>query len=159
MTQLGINWFLFFMSFFSAAVLELTVLPDKILFLRPEWVVLTLIYWLLRFPEKIGITTGCFIGLIIDVLSGTYLGVHMLSLSIVCYLTLTMHKRLKMFPIAQQSVVIFFIVGIQLMVVYTLRSTLGGSGVGLSYLWQAFTSALIWPLMLVILDRLFYSLR
>ncbi len=128
-------------------------------FLRPEWLVLTLIYWLLRHPEKIGIMTGVCIGLMMDVLSGSYLGVHILSLSLICYLVLTMHKRLKMFPLIQQSVVVFFIVSIQLMVVYTLRSVLGVSDMGLSYLWQALASAFFWPMVVILSDRLAFALR
>jgi len=146
-------------SFLLAAILEVIELPDLVAFLRPEWFVLVLIYWLLRHPEKVGIVTGLLTGLIMDVISGSYLGVHMLSMSLICYLVLTMHKRLVMFPVAQQSLVIFFIVGIQLMVVYLLRSVLSVSDIGLDYLWQAFTSALMWPFVLILSDRLAFALR
>lgn len=159
MTQSRVSFVAVFLSFLFASVLELLVLPDAVLFLRPEWLVLTLIYWLLRHPEKIGIATGALIGLIMDVISGSYLGVHILSMCLVCYLVLTMHQRLKMFPVSQQSLFIFFIVGIQLMVVYTIRTTLGGTDSGLSYLWVALSSALIWPFILIFTDRLAFSLR
>ena len=146
-------------SFMCAAILELNLLPDSLSFLRPEWLVLTLIYWLLRHPEKIGVLTGVLIGLIMDVLSGSYFGIHVLSLSLICYLVLTMHKRLKMFPLVQQSVVVFFLVGIQLMVVYTLRSILGVSDISLSYLWQALSSAVFWSMIVILCDRLVFALR
>lgn len=154
-----IRWLAVFLSFMFAAILELNLLPEIIAFLRPEWLVLTLIYWLLRHPEKIGVVTGVVIGLIMDVLSGSYFGVHILSLSLICYLVLIMHKRLKMFPLVQQSVVVFFLVSIQLMVVYTLRSVLGVSDVGLSYLWQALSSAVLWPVVVILCDRLAFALR
>jgi len=99
------------------------------------------------------------IGLVMDVLSGSYLGIHILSLSLICYLVLTMHKRLKMFPLVQQSAVVFFLVGIQLMVVYTLRSILGVSDIGLAYLWQALSSAIFWPMIVILCDRLAFALR
>jgi len=154
-----IRWSAVFLSFIFAAILELNLLPDTLAFLRPEWLVLTLIYWLLRHPEKIGIVTGVVIGLVMDVLSGSYLGIHILSLSLICYLVLTMHKRLKMFPLIQQSVVVFFLVGIQLMVVYTIRSILGVSDIGLTYLWQALSSAVFWPMIVILCDRLAFALR
>jgi len=159
MTQSRVSWLAIFLSFLIASVLELLVIPDQVQFLRPEWLVLTLVYWLIRHPEKIGIATGAVIGLIMDVMSGSYLGIHVLSISLVCYLVLTMHQRLKMFPITQQSLVIFFIVGIQLMVVYTIRTTLGGNDSGLSYLWVAFSSAIVWPFVLIFTDRLVFALR
>jgi len=154
-----LSWLAVFLSFLFAAILELNLLPEIVAFLRPEWLVLTLIYWLLRHPEKVGIMMGLLIGLVMDVLSGSYLGIHMLSLSLICYLVLSMHKRLKMFPLGQQCVVVFFIVGIQLMVVYTLRSILGVSDVGLTYLWQALSSAFFWPMIVILTDRLAFALR
>jgi len=157
--QTRVSWLAVFLSFLFAAVLEFLVLPDSVLFIRPEWLVLTMVYWLLRHPEKIGIMTGCVVGLLMDIMSGSYLGIHILSLSLVSYLVLTMHRRFKMFPILQQSFVIFFIVGIQLMVVYTLRSSLGGVDSGLSYLWIALSSAIFWPIILIFTDRLVFALR
>lgn len=154
-----IGWLAVVLSFCFAAVLEQNLLPEAIAFLRPEWLVLTVIYWLLRHPEKIGVLTGVVIGLVMDVLSGSYFGIHILSLSLICYLVLIMHKRLKMFPLVQQSVVVFFLVSIQLMVVYTLRSILGVSDIGLSYLWQALSSAVFWPVIVILCDRLAFALR
>ncbi|MFT7185762.1 MAG: rod shape-determining protein MreD [Pseudohongiellaceae bacterium] len=154
-----IRWLAVFLSFIFAAILELNLLPETLAFLRPEWLVLTLIYWLLRHPERIGVVTGVVIGLIMDVLSGSYFGIHMLSLSLICYLVLIMHKRLKMFPLVQQSVVVFFLVSIQLMIIYTLRSILGASDLGLAYLWQALSSAVLWPVIVILYDRLAFALR
>ena len=146
-------------SFVAAAVLEVLTLPDVLLKFRPEWLVLTLIYWLLRHPEKIGISTAILLGLLMDVISGSYFGVHVLAYSVLTYLVLSMHQRLKMFPVIQQSFIVFFLVGIQSMVVYFLTIVLQGSQSGLSYLWLALTSAIAWPLVLILTDRLVLSLR
>jgi rod shape-determining protein MreD len=153
------SWPAVFVSFLLAAILEVIALPDQVGFLRPEWLLLTLIYWLLRHPEKIGMSTSLLLGLVMDAISGTYLGIHMLSMSLSCYLVLTMHKRMVMFPVVQQSLVIFFIVGIQLMVVYLLTSALSIGDSGLDYLWQALSSALLWPFVLILTDRLVFALR
>jgi len=159
MTQTRISWLAIILTFSLAILLELMTLPYMVLFLRPEWIVLVLLYWLIRHPEKIGIATGASIGFLMDIISGSYFGINMLSMSLISYLVLIMHKRLKMFPISQQSIFVFFIVGIQLMVVYTLKSTIGSSDASMSYLWQALSSALIWPVILIISDRLVFSLR
>jgi len=153
------SWLAVAISFFVAAVLELVSLPDMLVVLRPEWLVLTVIYWLLRHPEKVGIAIGFGTGLAMDVMSGSYFGIHALALSLVCYLVLGMHKRLKMFPVIQQSAVIFFITGIHLMIVYTMRSLLSVADSGLEYLWQALVSAFVWPFVVVLYDRLVFALR
>lgn len=147
------------MSFVLAAVFEVLVLPEGLLKFRPEWLALILIYWLIRHPEQVGITTAVIFGLFMDVISGSVLGVHVLAYSVIAYLVLSMHQRLKMFPVIQQSFVVFFLVGISLMIVYLLSVMLNGAGGGLSYLWLALTSAIAWPLVLILTDRLVLSLR
>ncbi len=153
------SWLAVVLSFVVAMILESVSLPAVVAFLRPEWVMLTLVYWLLRHPEKVGIATAVIAGLVMDVISGTYFGIHVLSLSLISYLVLLTHQRLKMYPVAQQSLTVFLITGIHLMVVYTMRSLLSYADGGLDYLWQALTSALFWPLVLILYDRLVYALR
>lgn len=159
MTQSRISWLAIVLSFFAASVLELLVMPQVILAFRPEWMLLTLVYWLLRHPEKIGLFSAFIIGMLMDVLSSTYLGVHIIACCVVSYLVLTMHQRLKMFPLLQQSVVIFFLVSISLMIVLTIRSSLGAIESDMSYLGAAFSSALVWPFVLIFTDRLVFALR
>ena len=159
MTQSKVSWLAVFLSFSAASVLELLVMPQVLLAYRPEWIVLTLIYWLLRHPEKIGLLTAFIAGILMDVLSSTYMGVNIISCCIISYLVLTMHQRLKMFPVLQQSLVIFFITGISLMIVLTIRSALGTADNNMSYLNAAFSSALVWPFVLIFTDRLVFALR
>jgi rod shape-determining protein MreD len=153
------NWLTVVITLALALVLELIAMPDALLLLRPEWLVLTLVYWMIQRPDKVGIAFAFGTGLLMDVLSGSYFGMHALALSLVAYLVLGMHKRLKMFPVIQQSVIIFFVAGIQLMIVYTLRAFLTVADNGLDYLWQALISAFVWPILVLVYDRLAYALR
>ncbi len=159
MVASNFSWVAVILSFFLAAVLELLVLPETIAPLRPEWMVLCLIYWLLRHPERVGLATALVAGLVMDLLAGSYFGMHMMAMSVISYLVLAMQQRLKMFPVVQQSLIVFFITGIQLMVVYTLRTILSVADSSLEYLWQALSSALFWPFMLILFDRLVFALR
>ena len=43
-----ISWFVVALTFVIAIILELVALPDVFSALRPEWLVLTQTYWLLR---------------------------------------------------------------------------------------------------------------
>ena len=131
--QARFSWLAVLVSFLAAAILEVLGLPDILLKFRPEWLVITLIYWQLRYPDKIGISTAILLGLMMDVISGMTFGTHVLAYSVMTYLVLSVHQRLKMFPVIQQSVIVFFLVGIQLMVVYLLSMALQGSQSGLSY--------------------------
>jgi len=153
------SWLAVFVTFLIAAVLEVIPLPALVQAYRPQWLALFLIYWLLRYPENIGMTCAVIFGLIMDVISGTTLGVHVLAYAITCYLILSMHQRLKMFPVIQQSAVIFILVATQLMMVSLLSKMLVGTTNDLSYLWLALSSAVLWPVILILTDRLSLALR
>ena len=154
-----ISWFVVALTFVIAIILELVALPDMLSALRPEWLVLTQTYWLLRRPDKIGIASAFAIGIVMDVLTGSYLGIHSLALCIVSYLILGMHKRFRMYPVVQQAFVLFLLTGTQLMIVYGLRASLSVAEDGFDYLWQAVISAFVWPLLILIYDRLSFTFR
>lgn len=154
-----INWFVVALTFVLAMMLELLALPAMLSALRPEWLVLTQIYWLLRRPDKIGIASAFSIGLIMDVLTGSYFGVHSLAVCIVSYLVLGMHKRFRMFPMAQQALFIFVLTGVQLLIVYGMRAALSVAESGFDYVWQALISALVWPILVIVYDRLAFTFR
>ena len=59
-------------TFIVAMLLSVVALPDSIPwelgYLRPQWVVLVLIYWIIALPHRIGIVVAWLIGLLLDVL-------------------------------------------------------------------------------------------
>ena len=67
------------LTFVIALLLTVIPLPDWARYLRPDWVGLVLIYWCMALPERVGVTTGWFMGLLVDLLTGTVLGQHALS--------------------------------------------------------------------------------
>jgi rod shape-determining protein MreD len=153
------SWLAILFSFCIALVLELIRLPVAISEFRPEWLVLTMIYWTLRSPMTMGLGAAFFVGIILDVMAGTYLGINSLALCLVCYLAIGMHKRFKMFPIAQQAAVAFVLVLVHLVVVYTFSTLLSRAEDGWGIFLSACASAFFWPILVVLYDRLNMGLR
>ena len=75
------------LTFVVAMVLAIVHLPDSVPvelgYLRPEWVVLVLIYWVIALPRRVGILVAWSVGLIVDVLLGSLLGQHGIAFIIV----------------------------------------------------------------------------
>ena len=75
-------------------------------------------------------------------------------LALIAFLVLTIHQRLRMYPMPQQCLMVFLLLGINQMLVHFVKQLLGADDAGFSYLWPALTSALVWPVFCILLDNI-----
>jgi rod shape-determining protein MreD len=136
------------LTFLVAFVLLVVPLPDWLQWARPEWVTLTLIYWCIALPQRVGIMVGLLAGLGVDVLEGSLFGQHGLALVVVAFLALILYQRLRVFSLLQQAAVVFVLVGISQLLCQWVQNVDGASGLPTLFLLPALTSALVWPFVL-----------
>jgi rod shape-determining protein MreD len=142
------------LSFVAAAWLAIIPLPDWLVWARPEWPALVLIYWVIALPHRVSLFTGLLLGIYIDVLEGAVLGQNALSLTVVAYLAWILYQRLRVFNVLQQSSMVFMLVGVnQLLCQWVQNLTAAGADTPM-FLLPALTSALLWPVILHILRHL-----
>jgi rod shape-determining protein MreD len=141
-------------SFLLAMILTSLPIPETAVMFRPEWLALVLIYWCMATPEKVGIFTGWLIGLILDVMYGSMLGQNALTLSVIAYLVGLLHLRVRMFPLWQQSVMVFFLVLVHLGLNAWIRGITGQFSIVWTYWMPALASALVWPFLFILLRDL-----
>jgi rod shape-determining protein MreD len=139
------------LTFLIAFVLTVFPLPQNLLWVRPEWVTLVLIYWIIALPQRIGIVVSFGAGLMLDLLEGSVLGQNALSLAVVATLSLTLYQRLRVFNMLQQVAVIFVMVGINQLVSQWVQNLTGVGAVSMRFLLPALFSALMWPAVLTLL--------
>lgn len=139
------------LSFVVALLLTSLPLPESFIAFRPDWLLLVLVYWSMALPDRVGIFTGWIFGLTLDVMYGSLLGQNAMSLAIISYLVNVMHLRFRMFPLWQQSVVVFFLVLLHLGLTAWVRGITGNFSLFWMYWLPAVTSALIWPFLFVVL--------
>lgn len=135
-------------SFFVALVLALLPLPDWLLWGRPEWTALALIYWVIALPHRVGLVTALLLGVLVDVLEGATLGQNGLALTVVAALSLTLYQRLRVYNLWQQSAVVFVLVGIHQMICQWVQTLQGAGATSPMFLLPALSSALLWPFVL-----------
>jgi len=141
-----ISYPVFGLSILVSLVLSISLFPGDWLTFRPEWLGLMVFYWTFRAPAQFGILLAWCLGLLLDTLESTPLGVNALAMAVVAFLVLTTHQRLRMFPMPQQCLMVFLLLGINQMIVHFIKQLLGADNTGFEYLLPALISAVIWPL-------------
>jgi rod shape-determining protein MreD len=132
-------------------ILTIMPLPEWAAIYRPQWVALILIYWCMALPERIGVGIGWITGLLLDVLTGTLLGQHALGFSVVAYIMLRLHLRVRVMPLRQQVFTIFILLLVERLL--ALWST-GAANYPTPSLWYWVTpvvSTLLWPWVYILL--------
>ncbi len=138
-------------TFVVALILAILPGPGWAQPFRPDWVTLVLIYWCMATPQRVGVGVGWTVGLILDVLYGSLLGQQALAETLIAFLTLKLHLRMRMFPRWQQAVTVLVLVTINHLVVLLIRDLVTHTPVRWSYWTSSIVSMLIWPWLFVIL--------
>ena len=142
------GYWVILLSFVAAYVLAVLPLPQWLLWGRPEWLALTLIYWTIALPHRVGIMTGLLLGVGLDVLEGAVLGQNAFALVVVALLSLTLYQRLRVYGLWQQAGVVFVLIGINQLICQWVQNLQGVGARSLLFLLPAFSSALLWPVVL-----------
>lgn len=149
-----ISYPVFALSILLALALSIAPVPAGWLEFRPEWLALVVFYWTFRAPAQFGILHAAVLGLLLDVLESTPLGVNAMAMAVVAFLVLTIHQRLRMYPLPQQCAIAFLLLGINQMLVHVIKQALGADNTGFGYLWPALTGAVMWPFLSILLDNI-----
>ncbi|MFC1748156.1 rod shape-determining protein MreD [Pseudomonadota bacterium] len=132
-------------------ILTIIPLPDWLAPFRPEWLALTLMYWCMALPHRVGVLSGFTLGLLMDVLKGAVLGQHAMALAIMAYLTLKVHQQIRVFPMWQQALSIMGLLILFQMLVMWINGIVDQRGSSWFYWLPTLSSTLLWPWVYLIL--------
>lgn len=126
-------------------------LPDWVQTYRPHWVALILIYWSMALPQRVGLWSAFFIGLLVDTAQGTLLGQHALALVIIVFINMNFYQRVRVLSLAQQAIYVFVLLAMIQVVVAWVEGITGRPVPILAFFSAPFIGMLIWPWVFVIL--------
>jgi rod shape-determining protein MreD len=141
-------------TLFVALCLSIVPLPDWARDYRPQWVAMTLIYWALVRPDRVGVFWAFGTGIALDVISGSVLGEHPLSLSVVVYLAMELHRRILPFPRWQQAVSVWLLLVVERLLSLWILGATGQPTPTLAYWLPTLVGMLLWPGLFALLQRL-----
>lgn len=136
-----------------AMLLAILPMPEWARPFRPQWVTLALIYWAIALPHRVGVGSGFIAGIVLDVLTGTLLGQHALGLSVVCFVAIQLHQRIRVFPFWQQSLGVLVLLVVEHLLSLWVVGATRGAAPGLVYWTVPVIGALLWPWVFVTLRK------
>ena len=137
--------YVIYLTLLAGYLLTLMPMPEWASTYRPQWVALILIYWCMALPERIGVGVGFATGLLLDVLTGTLLGQYALGLSVVAFLALKLHLRVRVMPLRQQVFTISILLVVERLLALWTTGAAGYPTPSLLYWITPLISMLLWP--------------
>lgn len=98
----GMIW----LTLLFSLVLQIMPMPDAVDAFRPDWVLITVLYWCMALPHRFNIGSAWLAGLMLDVLLGGTLGIYAGAMALVAYLTVQNFQKIRNFSTWQQSLIV-----------------------------------------------------
>jgi rod shape-determining protein MreD len=142
-----------FFTVLLALFLSVVPVPSWFDAARPAFLVLTVLYWSIAVPRAGGLTLGWIAGLALDIFQGSVLGQHALALTLVTYIAVREHQKIRSKPVFQQSLIVMGLLFIYEFVVFAIDGWTGHVLFGPLRWLQILTGAILWPLAAALLGR------
>ena len=138
----------------AALILQLIDLPYALALLRPMFVPLVLVYWVMVIPQPTGLFSAWLVGLMLDVLLGSVLGQHALGLTVMVFITLQVRGILTLYPIWQEALALMPIWFVYLFLMFWIDGATGHRADPLLLWLPLLTTGLCWPPAFALMNSL-----
>jgi rod shape-determining protein MreD len=141
----------FFLWVTLIAAMACNMLPFGRVPAMPDILALTLVFWNVHQPRRVGIGVAFVFGLLMDVHQGSVLGQHAQAYTLLSFLAIAIHRRLLWFSLPEQALQILplFIASHAVSLVVRLLSS--GSFPGWTLMLAPVFEAVLWPVVTVLL--------
>lgn len=141
-------WFVYF-SLLGAALLNF--LPTAHWPGMPDWVALTVCFWSIREPRRVGMGGAFVLGLLMDVADGSILGQHCFAYVLLAYGASSLARRILWFPLLQQALHVLPLLIATQAIQAVMRLAVGADWPGIGYFVSPLIATLLWPLLTLVL--------
>lgn len=121
----------------------------------PDFLALSMVFWVVHQPRRVGMTVAFVCGILMDVHNGSVLGQQALVYVILTYCAFSLHRRLPWFNLVGQALHVLPLLLLSQVIVLFFRLWFDGLWPGFGWFLQSFAGAILWPLWVAILSRFF----
>ena len=141
----------FFIAFTLITALAVNLLPFGRHAALPDLLAVTLVFWNVHQPRRVGVGFAFAFGLVMDVHQGAVLGQHALAYTLLSYLAITVHRRVLWFSLPEQALHVLPVFFAAHAVSLVARLIAGGLFPGWAILLAPMFEALLWPVVVLLL--------
>ena len=98
-----------YFTLLGALLLQLLPFSGWLLQIKPDFLLLALLFWLLRAPNICNIGIAWTAGILMDLISGDLFGQNALAYALTAFLAVMYQRRLILFTVLQQSAYVFLL--------------------------------------------------
>jgi rod shape-determining protein MreD len=135
-----------YLSLLVAFLALLLPWSENALQIRPDFVLLVIIFWLIRAPHLCNVGTAWFVGLFVDLATGGVFGQYALAYTVTAYFAVIYQRRLVLFNGMQQAFYVFLLLIISQLTLLLLKVFSGAEAFGWQYFLPSFTGILLWQI-------------
>jgi rod shape-determining protein MreD len=117
----------------------------------PDVLALTLVFWSVHQPQRVGVGAAFFFGLLMDVQQTTLLGQHALAYATLGYLAVLIHRRLLWFSVPVQTLHVLPLFALAHVLALVVRMLIGGVFPGWDTVFAPTLTAVLWPVATLLL--------
>jgi rod shape-determining protein MreD len=129
----------------------INLLPFGRVAAMPDVLALTLVFWNVHQPRRVGIGAAFAFGLFMDVHEGALLGQHALAYTLLSFFATTIHRRVLWFSLPAQALQIAPLFFAAHAVSTFVRLAAGGTFPGWNLMLAPVLEALLWPVVSLVL--------
>lgn len=144
------NLAMVYLSLLLAVLCQLFPWVGQGVIFRPDFMLVVLLYWLLRAPNLCNVGTAWFVGLLVDLATGSLLGQHALAFTITAFIGLSYQRRLVLFNAWQLTGYVLGLLVFERVAILLLKLFAGNDSPGWHYFWPILTGMLLWQCLIFI---------
>ncbi len=117
---------------------------------KPDFMLLVLIFWLIRAPSICNVGTAWVMGLLVDLATGGTFGQHALAYTFSAYFTVIYQRRLILFNAFHLFWTVLMLLLISQVVLLVLQMFSGMPFIGMEYFLPSITGVILWSLSVLL---------
>lgn len=132
-----------------ALVFQLYPWSNSGIIVRPDFLLVISIYWLLQAPYHCNIGWVWFAGLLVDLATGSLLGQHAFTFAVTAFLGLIYQRRLVLFTRWQLYLYVLVLFGTERVLIMLLKLFAGSEIPDWSYALPVLSDLILWQFMVI----------